>query len=79
MKIKLLIMVTMAILTIALAIYGNAFWIFTGLTTAALFDNLTSEQRVFAKTITYHLIKAIRLLFSLRSLKMLMEVRSSNN
>ena len=43
MKIKLLIMVTMAILTIALAIYGNAFWIFTGLTTAALFDNLTSN------------------------------------
>jgi len=36
-------------------------------------------ERVFAKTITYHLIKAIRLLFSLRSLKMLMEVRSSNN
>ena len=36
-------MVTMAILTIALAIYGNAFWIFTGLTTAALFDNLTSN------------------------------------
>lgn len=45
MKIKLLIMVTMAILTIALAIYGNAFWIFTGLTTAALFDNLTPKNR----------------------------------
>ena len=41
--------------------------------------DLTAENYTFAKTITYHLIKAIRLLFSLRSLKMLMEVRSSNN